>query len=253
MTGANPVSPSRESFRPTDRQVSSSAIPNRASVNQRFFSNSRQGAPGQTGFNRGGNSGAAVQMARPNQQSNVRPGFRSFGSGNSGNVNRGSSPAQVSRPPQQYNQGSRGYAMPSRESQPNVDSRGYEGQSGAQSRPGYSQPPEPSRQYQPYSRGNSGNTGYSRPPLNMQQPVVTPRGRTYSAPAPSPSPRSAPGGGYSGGGNRGGSPSGGYSGGGYRGGPPSGGSSGGGYRGGSSGGSSRGGSSGGQSSGHGRH
>jgi hypothetical protein len=68
----------------------------------------------------------------------------------------------------------------------------------------------------------------------MQQPVVTPRDRSYSA----PTPRSAPSGG-------------GGSGRGYQGG-----SSGGGSRGGSSGGNDRGGSSnsgGGHSSGHDRH
>jgi hypothetical protein len=185
MTGANPVAPSRESFRPSDRQASPSAIPNRAAANQRFFSSSRQGTAGQPGVNRGGNT-----FSRQPQQGNVRPGFQSFGSANSGNVNRGQPPAQVARPQQEYNQGTRGYVMPAR--------------------PGYSQPTEPSRQAPTYSRGypgtsEQGRTQYSRPPLNMQQPVVTPRARTYSAPAPPA--RSGGSSGYSGGGSRGGSPS----------------------------------------------
>jgi hypothetical protein len=219
MTGANPVSPSRESFRPSDRPVSPSTIPNRGVTSQRFFSGSRQGANAQTGFNRGGN-----QSGGQPQQNNLRPGFRSFGAGNSENVNRGPGATQMSRPSQENNQsqrgftpqpsqqapsnqssgpGSRTYAPSLRQPQPYGGGRAYEGPSGMQSRPGYSQPPEPARQYPSYSRGGSGSSGYSRPPLNMQQPVVTPRGRSYSAPAPSV--RSAPSGGSSGGGSRGGS------------------------------------------------
>ena len=298
MTGANPVSPSRESFRPSDRQVSPSAIPNRAAANQRFFSgNARQGVQGQaergqSGFNRGGNPSGGQP-----QQNNARPGFRSFGSNNSGNVNPGSrqdglnprgnqaqqntarpvpeqsgqgprgfgsnnsgnmnrapAPEQMGRPSEGNTRGQREYAPPSpqqapsnqssrpdwrtinppsRESQPNGGGRTFEGQGGAQSRPSNSQPVESPRQYQNYSRGNSGNSGYSRPPLNMQQPVVTPRGGgSYSAPPE----RSAPSGGGNGG--RG-----------YQGGPSGGGNSGRGYQGGSSGGGSRSGSSGGNSRG----
>ena len=60
MTGANPVSPSRESFHPTDRQVNPGSIPNRASSNQHFFSStarqntSFQSGRGASDFNRGG-------------------------------------------------------------------------------------------------------------------------------------------------------------------------------------------------------
>ncbi len=227
MTGASPVSPSRESFRSSDRQVSPGAIPNRGSVNQRFFSGARAGATGQAGNNRGGNTGAPAQMARPSQ-GNAQP-------------QRGFTPpsAQQHSSVQSARPGWQSFGGTPRGSQPNVGSRTYTGPSVGQSRPSYSQPSEPSRQYQPSARGgnvggNSGGSGYNRPPLNMQQPVVTPRGRGYSAPAPAPTVRSAPSGGYSGGS--------------YRGGQPSGGSS----RGGSSGGGSRGGSSGGHTSGHGR-
>ena len=56
-----------------------------------------------------------------------------------------------------------------------------------------------------YSRGSSGSYGYSRPTLNMQQPIVTPR-RTYSPPSNVPSNggyRGAPSGVPSNGGYRG--------------------------------------------------
>jgi hypothetical protein len=285
MTGANPVSPSRESFRSSDRQVSPGAIPNRANGNQHFFSsNARQGTAAQSersqgGFNRGGNSGGAQP-----QQNTARPGFRSFGSnntgntgnsGNSGNMERGPASNQMARPSQQNGQGQRGFTppssqqapsgqsarpgwrpftAPSRESQPNNGGRTFERPGGGQSRPNSPQSSESPRQFQNNSRGSSGSYGYSRPPLNMQQPVVTPRGGgSYSNPRSAPSGGGPSSGGYrggggysgggpSGGGNRGG---GGYSGGssgGSRGGSSSSGS-GGGNRGGNSGGGSRGGSS----------
>ncbi|MBZ5661632.1 MAG: FecR domain-containing protein [Acidobacteriia bacterium] len=308
ITGGNPVSPSRESFRSTDRQVNSNAIPNRANSNQRFYSsNARQGASAQAdrsqgGFNRGGatnNAQAPQNSSRPGfrsfgpsnsgqvnsgnrqggfdsrgnqpQQNMARPGsnqsgqsFHNFGSNNSGNVNRGPAPGETSRQPQQNMQsqprgftppapqqqssrpGWRPFTPPSNQSQPSGGGRTYEGQGAGPSRQGYSQPAQPPQQYQNNSRQSSGTYGYNRPALNMQQPVVRPRGGTYS---PAPSMRSAPSGGYGGGGYRGG-PSGGGYGGGYRGGP-SGGSRGGNPGGGSGGRSS---SSGGgnSSSGHNR-
>jgi hypothetical protein len=241
MTGANPVTPSRESFRPSDRGVNPGAIPNRSVASQRFFSsNARQSRMAQSesspnGFNRGGNfpGNQSSQNAQQNsQQGATRPGFRSFGSNNPGSVNRGPvSEQQINRSPQGNTQGQRGFAAPStqgavsnqsarpgwrqftppsqqqtqaQQSQPQFGNRVYDRQSAVQT--------ESPRQYQNYSRGNSGNYGYSRPPLNMQQPVVTPRSSN-----PAPSVRSAP----SGGGNRGG-----YSGGGsHGGGSSSGGSS----------------------------
>jgi hypothetical protein len=321
MTGANPVTPSRESFRPSDRQLNPGAIPNRSVANQRFFSsNARQNRTAQSegspnGFNRGGNfpgsqpsqnaqQNSQQSGARPGfrnfgsnnsgnvdpgnrrggftpgnnqpQQNTDRPGFRNFNSGNPGNVNRGpSSEQQMNRSPQENAQGQRGFTPPSAQSAPQVQSarpgwrqftpppqqqsqpqqyqpqqsqpqqtqqqfgnRIYERQGGGQTRSYPSPQSESPRQNENYSRGNSGNYGYSRPPLNMQQPVVTPRSSN-----PAPPPPSAP----SNGGYRGGS-----GGGSYRGE-----SSGGGNRGGYSGGGSHGGgssSSGGQSSsGHNHH
>jgi translation initiation factor IF-2 len=285
LTGAHPVTPSHESYRPSDRQVNPAAIPTRAVANQHFFSTARQsGSPqgehAQGGFNRGGtpagnqpqqntarpgfrsfgpnNSSNANPGNRPGgsssggnqpQQNAARPGFHSFSPNNSGNTNRGPASEPSARPSQGNTQSQRGFAPPpsqqapstqstrpdwrtftppSHQSQPETGGRNFSVQGGEQRRPNYSQPAEPPRQYQNNSRGSTGSYGYSRPPINMQQPVVTPRGGgNYS------SPRSEP----SGGGGYGGRPSGG----GY-----SGGSSGGGNRGGnSSGGGSRGSSSGG--------
>jgi len=205
ITGSHPVAPSRESYQPTDRQVGAGAIPRAATSNQRFFSSTaRQGAAGQVGAGQGGYNRVA-QGSTSAAGSSSQPGWRSFGSSQ-------------------------------RSSQPGATGRSYSGPAAASprssySQPSYTQPSQASRQPQSYSRGSySNNYGFSRPPLNMQQPVVAPRaggpyGGSYSAPRSAPS-----GGGYGGG----------ASGGGYRGAAPS--------SGGARGGSSSGGHS---SSGHG--
>jgi hypothetical protein len=237
MTGANPVSPSRESYRASDRSVNPSSIPSRSTFNQRYFGgNSRTsgavGATGQTGFNRSGSDAGAssgpVRSAKGNPQGNPRTnnvqgqrtlnsspsqqnsgGWRSFNGQSEVRANGGARTyeQQGSAQPRNY-----GNAQPGN-SQPRSYGN-YESQ-----RPGYSQS-EPSRQYQPYSRGAAPNTTYSRPTLNMQQPVVTPRGG-YSAPAQRGAPsggsygssRPSGGGSYSRGGSRGGSSGGGSHGG----------------------------------------
>jgi hypothetical protein len=294
MTGANPVSPSRESFRPTDRQASPSSIPSRSNGNQHFFSSTaRQNAPVQAGrgasdFNRG-----QTRTSGPVQQNTGRPGFNSLGQANNGNVNRAPASGHSSGPVSSPNAGQRGFTPPSSQQSQSIQSsrpgwrtftppggsqtpsnggRTFAGQTAPQPRSNYSQPSAPPRQYQNNSRGGFSGSGSSRPTLNMQQPVVTPRGGGAYSGRPMPSAPS--GGGNGGGGYRGGPPSGGsYSGrpmpsmpngggnggGGYRGGPPSGGSysgrpmpsapSGGGYRGAPSGGGPRGGNPGGGSNG----
>ena len=85
MTGANPVSPSRESFQSTDRQVNPSSIPSRANGNQRFFSsNGRQADPSDRARRK-----YLQPRRKPNnsqaQQNTARPGFNGFGQANYGN------------------------------------------------------------------------------------------------------------------------------------------------------------------------
>jgi len=204
--------------------------------------------PGNT--NSGNQQGSFNSKGNQPQQNTARPdsnqsrqSFHSFDSNNPGNGNRGPVSGQGSNSPQQHVQSQqrsfippasqqqqssrpayRPFTPPSNQSQSNGGDRTYGGQSGGQLRPSYSPPPAQSpRQYQNNSRGSSSDSGYSRPSLNMQQPVVRPRGGSYS---PAPAMRSAPsGGGYGGGGNRGGSPGGGprggNSGGGSHSAPPS--------------------------------
>lgn len=258
MTGANPVSPSHNSFNSMDRQVNPASIPSRSVSNQRFFSNSgRSNAPMQTG--RGTNSYSGSGNGQPSGQ-------RGFSSG----APQQSQSIQSSRP------GWHTFTPPPGQNPQSYRSRGFEGQGNSQARPGYSQAPSRSApsEYQSYSRGgsnNAGNYGNSRPTLNMQQPVVTPRGGGYYGGQRQPTPNEPYGPGYgnnsSHGGPSGGGaytarpmpsapPSGGYRGGptsgGYHGAPPSSGAPHGGY---SGGGEHGGGSSGGghSSSGHDGH
>jgi hypothetical protein len=262
MTGAHPVSPSRESFHPTDRQVSPNSIPSRANSNQHFFSsNARQGASvqaehGGNNFSRGG--GPTNGQA---QQNTARPGFNSFGQADKGNANRGPASEQMSRQPQSSNQGQRGFTPPSSQQSQSIQSsrpgwrtftppsgqqnqsnggRTFEAQGAPQSRSNNSQTSAPPRQNENNSRGNFNNSGSNRPTLNMQQPVVTPRGGpSYSSRPMPPAPSGGNSGGY-----RGGPPSGGsYSGRSMPSAPSGGGFGGGGNRGGSPSGGSRGGSS----------
>ena len=249
MTGANPVSPSRESFQSTSRQVNPGSIPNRASNNQRFFSANThpsgafQNGRNETNFNRGGNPAAGNETRGP-ASGNGQRGFTAPNSPQRQSIESSRPNWHTFTPP--ASSGSRPQFNGGRQS---------ESQGGSQNRPSYSQPTEQSRPSQNYSRGGFNGNGSSRPTLNMQQPVVTPRGgNSYPGGGPSRGgyegrPSAPPsGGGY--GGNRGGVPNGGsYSGrpapgapsGGYRGAPPSGGPHGGGNPGGGSHGGSNGG------------
>jgi hypothetical protein len=211
MTGANPVSPSRESFQSTSRQVNPNSIPNRASSNQHFFSSTtRQNTSVQTGhgasdFNRGGNPAGNVSRGPASEQ-----GQRGFASPQQGQSNQSSRPAW------------RTFTPPSGQQGQSNGGRTFESQGAPQSRSNNTQSSAPPRQYENNSRGSYNGGGSSRPTLNMRQPVVTPRGggsypaarTTQSAPSGG-GYRGAPSGGGSRGGNSGGGSHGGSSGGGH--------------------------------------
>jgi hypothetical protein len=259
MTGANPVSPSHNSFNSMDRQVNPRSIPNRSVSNQRFFSSG--GRPGNAMQTGRGNSGyLAPAYGQPSGQ-------RGFNSG----APQQRQSIQSSRP------GWHEFTPPPGQNSQTYRSRGYEQQGSSQGRTEYSQPPSASGspQYQNYSRGgssNSGGYGSGRPTLNMRQPVVTPRGGGYDGGGqPQPMPSGPHGSGYENSDPRGSSsgrgsytarpmpsapPNGGYrgssSGGGYRSAPTGDGPSHGSYSGGDSHGGYSGGSHGGGSSNGGR-
>jgi hypothetical protein len=278
MTGRMPVNPSRESFRPSNREASPSTIRGGSFGSQRFFSSNRAGFAagtenrGNSGF--GGNRNEAFGNNRSGWSANGR-GFEGNSSGNRGGFERPSSNANP------VNRGNFGRGAPNGwhsftapqggnanrggESSANGNNRGAENRgsfspSERQSNQGgfnrftppsrgESQPQSTMRNYQSQRQFDSPNTAsrggyggssnsYNRPPLNMRQPIVTPRGG-YNE-----SSRGTYGGGYNN--SRGGGysmPRGGNSGGGYS--APRGNYSapqgGGGYRGNSGGGGNRGG------------
>ena len=191
--GRLPMTPSRESFSASGRPAAASTTRN-VSQNQHFFSargnpasgsngrsfgNGREvGRPGNGGLNRGSNN-----------SSNNGAGSRSTGLNNSpsrqetrGNSNWGSAarPGNSGSSPSARGNGSsngggwqkfspmspRASSGPAR---PEAMGRGEDRSSyGSASRNSGPQ----SRGYSPESRGYS---GYSRPPLNMRQPIATPR------------------------------------------------------------------------------
>jgi hypothetical protein len=218
MSGRMPITPSRQSYSPTGRAADPSAFHNMPSSSQRFFSSNH----GFTGGNAGsraqtpfagdrngmrGNSAAGSQSARPGFRTFTPPSNanRSTGASQGFNGNRGAENRGATENRPANNGAANGwqrFTPPSRESQPNGSNRSY-------------QSPQT-------SRGPSNS--YSRPTLNMRQPIVTPRGGSSNG-------NSAPRGNYNYSAPRGAYPGGNYSaprGGNYsapRGGYPSGGSS----------------------------
>ena len=223
VSGKMPVNPGRGSYSASSREASPATIRNATSYSQRFYSPSRNSggtAPPSRGYgatsnqrNNGGYSNS-TRSAQPNinagnrsgtSNSTARPGFRTFTPPSSSGANRTTPNAPSNNRGATGNPGNRsGYGAPNTttrtyqppNSQPNM--RGPT-TSNPGNRGGFGAPNGGSRQYQsPNSASRGGYPGGgSRPPLNMRQPIVTPRNG---------------GGGY--GGSRGNSGGGGYRGGG---------------------------------------
>jgi hypothetical protein len=158
MGGKMPVTPSRESFSPSGRSAGAGSM-HTASVSSRHFFNSSRS---NSSFSRGGQSGFGGNhnFNSSSVQSGNRSGWQKF-----------SSPSGSS------NRSGQGFGADNRSS--NNSGRGSFGSSGSAPRNESSNrgwqhftPPTSS------SRGGSSNSynSYSRPPLNMRQPIVTPRG-----------------------------------------------------------------------------
>jgi hypothetical protein len=156
MTGRMPVTPSRESFSPSGRAASQSTIRTASTSSQHFF-----------------NGGSRMN--------NTAAGSRSFGSSSDA---RGQSGFAGNSGSQSNHQGWQHFSSP-QSGATNRSGQGFgaNGVSGSQSENHSSwqhfTPPASS------SREGSSNSynSYSRPPLNMRQPIVTPRSgsNTYGA------------------------------------------------------------------------
>jgi len=199
MTGRMPVNPSRESFSPSNREPNPSTIRNGSAGSQHFFSSSRGGsfAGAGSGYRGAGSASGAISNRSEQGFANSAGRSQATQGGTQGGWNRFTPPSRGASQPQSS---VRGYSSPNAQRQfdsPNSASRG-----------GY---------------GGSSNS-YNRTPLNMRQPIVTPRGGDneprgaynggysaprggssggYSAPRGSYSAPSAPRSGSSGGGSRG--------------------------------------------------
>ncbi|MGD0957691.1 MAG: DUF6600 domain-containing protein [Candidatus Acidiferrales bacterium] len=238
VSGKMPISPSKESFSPSGRAANPASFRGAPSSSQHFFSaagrtntasnsfasrssaNTSNTVRGQSGF--GGNTS---RNANTGPVTSNRPGWHTFTPPQSGAANHSAqgfaadNRAGASAGAQAENRSGWEHSTPS--------SRGNQAQPQEFNR-GFSQPGQSQRSYTPQSASRGGySNSYSRPTLNMRQPIVTPRGGSfgrapsggYSAPHGSYSqPRgayTAPRGGGSGGGGRsaggGGHPSGGHS------------------------------------------
>jgi len=185
-TGRLPVTPGRESFSASGRPAAASTTRNVAQ-NQHFFS-----ARGTTGTASGrSNMGSAPRSGNSSGSTSAR--------GSSGGWQR-----FTPMPPRSSSESTRG------------ESAGRPSTGGAENRGSYGSPRSSGPEGRAYGSEGRGYGGYSRPPLNMRQPIVTPRsyggnrGGYSGHPAPSyGGGRSAPSGGSPHGG--GGSPHGGGS------------------------------------------
>jgi FecR protein len=207
-TGRVPVTPGRESFSASGRPAAPSTTRN-ISQNQRFFSPRSNTATSNRSFSnsrqQNGSFGGRNETART--MSNARPETR----GNSG-WGSASRPGTTSNSTASREGGNSGgwqkfSPMPHRSAsespRPGSSRQGEPGgrpsMGGTENRGSYGSPRGSAPESRGYSSPNRsyGGGGYSRPPLNMRQPIVTPRssGGAYGG-----SPYGGSRGGYSGGG-----------------------------------------------------
>jgi FecR protein len=204
VSGKMPISPSRESFSPSGRTASAGALRSVPSNSQHFFSNSARGGTGfnanrgSGGFGSGGSSSGGFGSRGANNTNNSganggtgRPGSFERSSSNVGGTSGAG--AITNRGSNGGNSGSNAGANTNRSSQsfggagtnPQSEVRGWQhftpSSRGSQSQGFNNRGSFSQGQYQPQSSASRGGTSnsYSRPPLNMRQPIVTPRSGSY--------------------------------------------------------------------------
>jgi FecR protein len=210
-TGRLPVTPSRESFSASGRAAAASTTRN-VSQNQHFFSNRGATAGGsnarstfarETGRVGNGSSNGGIQRSSQSNErgsetrsnSNLgtesRPGNSSGARGSSGGWQKFSSmPARSASESERASESSRMGESGRTNQSSGRESQSRESMSRSESRSPYgSSSSGPSRSMGPTSRSYGGS---SRPPLNMRQPIVTPRSYGGGRSAPGYSGRPAP-------------------------------------------------------------
>lgn len=207
VAGKMPVTPSRESFSPSNRAAGTSSVRNAASSSQHFYSaGSRTNTAAGTsrGFGNSANvnhsarvqSGAAAghtggTFERPSSSSTSQNGNgTSQGRSQGFDANTHAAPNNAGN-----NTSGRGtFAPESRQSSQGAPS-GTSERGGAENRGSWQHFTPPSSA----SRGSASNS-YSRPSINMRQPIVTSRGGAngYNSPRSSGTYNAPRGGGYNG-------------------------------------------------------
>ena len=187
FAGKMPVTPSKASFNPSGRPAGTSSIHAGSRGSQRFFNSGRSNGNGSFA-NSNGSRGFNNQGARGGQS-----GFganRNNGFADNRNNTNSSASIQSSRPGWQKftppsgssNRSGQGFGAENRANQNNSSHGGFGSSQG--STPGNQSANRGWQHFNPPTSSRSGSSNsynsYSRPPLNMRQPIVTPRGGSGS-------------------------------------------------------------------------
>jgi len=214
VSGKMPFSPSKESFSPSGRSANPSAYHNAPSNSQHFFSsgartnagfNANGAARGQSGIGAGHNGGSferpssgTANSIHSNASGSVqssRPGWHTFTPPQSG-ANRSGQGIDANNRATLNNSGRGSFAPSTRQPSSGTSESLRTGQSGnsgswqhftpqaqsQESNRGFAQGYGSQHEFRPPTSASRG--GYSnsyRPPLNMRQPIVTPRGGGYGS------------------------------------------------------------------------
>jgi FecR protein len=178
VSGRMPISPSRESFSASGRAANPASYRNAPSSSQHFFSAAgRPGAASNAFAGRSGNGSARGNSFSGRESFGANANRNSSFRGGSTNENRGA--VTSSRP------GWHTFTPPQSGANRGADSRGFSGSNrgeanrGSYDRGGSYGSNRSFNSPDTASRGgysNSYSHSYSRPQLNMRQPIVTPRG-----------------------------------------------------------------------------
>lgn len=200
VSGRMPISPSRESFSAAGHAANPASFRNAPSSSQHFFSAAGRGNTAANGFagRSVNNSVGGRESFGGNRGNSESRSFSGSASENRGAITSSRPGWHTFTPPSGANRGSQtqGFAGNNRgETNGNFSNRGNTGTQ-SENRSGWERFSQPSQQsnrgfsgsersYNSYnspglaSRGGSSNSyshSYSRPQLNMRQPIVTPRG-----------------------------------------------------------------------------
>jgi FecR protein len=178
MTGRSPISPSRASYSPTGRSANLSSFHDIPSNSQHFFTPpSRGNTNAPHSFANAGNASRGETGVGANRNSGLGAQANSNAAGNRGSIESSRPGWQTFTPPSgATSRSSQGFGATNGGSRSGFSGApANNGNSWQHYNPSATQNPGYSRGYsQSQTRGDYGS--YSRPPLNMRQPIMGPRG-----------------------------------------------------------------------------